>query len=433
VSNETPLLNDPQFVADLENRDLTGATISRKWGIAKSAVNKWRRRLTEPVPDPLAIARAPKVDAAALTGKVDVGPDGGEFVDVQTTEVITDWSDVFRRFNLDPDSFEVVGGTVRMSTWQQSKALEDGTRDVVNLFSYRATFRRIRQDDDEFASILDRIKSFTYVPAPVAFNPVTQVVVPCDLQVGKVDWNGNTDDTVEQALESFAKAAEFAREFRPAELCLVDAGDPIENIYNTASQLGTNDSDLPRQIEVAHNIFLTGIEMLAPLVPSLRYAAVSSNHGQQRLGPKSPAGDAHADYGLGIAKMIRRALELNPSAFRHVTVQTPDPYMESLYFRTSGSDVGVVHGHQAGQADKLGEWWKGQSHGNMPVAKARILIAGHFHSLRYYQSGDSRHVFVGPASDRGSSWFTNLRGESSQSGMLMFTTHDNTWDDLRVL
>lgn len=431
MSRSTPLLDNPEFVADLQNLRITGAAIGRKWGIAKSAVNKWRSRLDEPVPDPLAVAHAAPTES--LTGKVDVGPDGGEFIDVQTTSVITDWSDVFKRFNLDPASFEVVGNTVRMSTWQQSKALEDGSRDVVNLFSYRASFRRVRQDDAEFASILERISNFTYVPAPKSFNPEAQIVVPCDLQVGKVDWNGNTDDTVAQALESFAKAAEFAREFRPAELCIVDAGDPIENIYNTASQLGTNDSDLPRQIEVAHNIFLSGIEMLAPLVPKLRYAAVSSNHGQQRLGPKSPAGDAHADYGLGIAKMIRRGLELNPGAFRHVTVQTPDPYMESLYFWTCGSDIGVVHGHQAGQADKLGEWWKGQSHGNMPVSKARILIAGHFHSLRYYQSGDSRHVFVGPASDRGSSWFTNLKGESSESGMLMFTTRNNAWDNLRVI
>src|SRR6187431_3116833 len=106
--------------------------------------------------------------------------------------------------------------------------------------------------------------------------------MPTDLQVGKVDWSGGSEETTDQALESFARVAEFAKEFRPAEICIVDAGDPIENIYSTSSQLGTNDRDLPAQIEIAHHIFLTGVEMLAPLAPSIRYAAVSSNHGQQR-------------------------------------------------------------------------------------------------------------------------------------------------------
>lgn len=116
-----------------------------------------------------------------------------------------------------------------------------------------------------------------------------------------------------------------------------------------------------------------------------------------------------------------------------MTIQVPEPYMESLYFQTSGTDIGVVHGHQAGSPDRIGDWWKGQSHGRMPVSEARILIAGHFHSLRVQQSGDARWIMVGPASDRGSSWFTNAKGEQSESGMLSFTTANNEWNNLRVL
>ena len=40
------------------------------------------------------------------------------------------------------------------------------------------------------------------------------------------------------------------------------------------------------------HVMLTGIQMLAPLAPSPKYAWVSSNHGAHRIGPKSPAGDA---------------------------------------------------------------------------------------------------------------------------------------------
>ncbi|WP_440708814.1 hypothetical protein [Herbiconiux sp. YIM B11900] len=415
-----------EAVADLTKSE---RDIAAEFGVARSTAHDWRvGKVGKRKP-----AAAPENVSDTLTGRAEVGSDGGEFTDVQTDKPVTDWTGIFERFNLDPAVFEIIDDTVRMSTWEQSKRLENGDRDTVQLFSYRARFRRRTQDAQEFATVLDRIRTFEFKPSVKAVQAASLVVMPSDLQVGKVDWNGGTAETSVQALESFARAAEFAREFRPAEICIVDAGDPIENIYNTSSQLGTNDRDLPAQVEVAHHIFLTGLEILSPLAPKVRYAAVSSNHGAQRLGPKAPAGDAHADYGLGIAKMIRRALQLNPAAFGHVEVQTPEPFMESLYFETSGSRIGVVHGHQAGSADKLGEWWKGQSHGRMPVAEARILLAGHFHSLRYYQSGDSRHVFVGPASDRGSSWFTNLRGEQAQSGMLMFTTADNEWDDLRVV
>lgn len=43
----TPLLDDPKFVADLHDKTISGGAIGRKWGIAKSAVNKWRGRLRE--------------------------------------------------------------------------------------------------------------------------------------------------------------------------------------------------------------------------------------------------------------------------------------------------------------------------------------------------------------------------------------------------
>lgn len=292
---------------------------------------------------------------------------------------------------------------------------------------------RDNADTETTADFLDRIRSFTYKPTKHTTRDESLVIVPTDLQLGKVDWNGGTDDTLAQVLTSFHRAAEIAQDERPAEIVIVDAGDIIENIYSTSSQLATNDIDLPRQVSKAMEVMLEGIKILAPHAPTIRYAAVSSNHGAHRLGPKAPAGDVHADYGIAIARILATSLRLNEAAFGHVTVQIPDPYMESLAFETSGTSIGVVHGHQAGNADKIGDWWKGQTHGRMPTADARILIAGHFHSLRVQQSGDARWIMVGPASDRGSSWFTNLKGEQSESGMLSFLTSGNTWRELRII
>jgi hypothetical protein len=331
----------------------------------------------------------------------------------------------------DPDDFNTSHGH---SIWTQH------TKDQVTKTLYSNRFsavRKVRKDDSErlvsTEVVLEAIRSFTYIPQPVAYQDESFVLVPTDFQFGKVDWNGGSKETAAQVMESFSKAAAFVKEFRPREVAILDAGDIIENIYSTSAQLGTNDLDLPAQVVEAAYAMQRGLQMLAPLTPSIRYAAVSSNHGAHRIGPKSPAGDAHSDYGLAVAKMLGHALELNPSAFGHVTVQTPEPFMESLHFQTSGTDIGLVHSHQASGGDKIGEWWKGQSHGNMPVAQARILVCGHWHSLRVQQSGDSRWIMVGPSSDRGSSWFTNLKGEQSESGMLSFTTANNAWNNLRVL
>lgn len=312
--------------------------------------------------------------------------------------------------------------TWRFSEWEQSSKT-DGLR---TLHAFKVSGKRktktVREliDPEEFKSILD---GFVYKPQKT--DALTSLVlVATDFQLGKTDWNGGHEETIKQVLESFHKAAEFAKEKNVDEIVVVDAGDIIENIYNTSSQLATNSLSLPAQISQAFKLVLTGLKVLSE-VTRVRYVAVTSNHGAHRLGPKQMAGNVQDDWGIALADMIRDCTDIE--------VITPDPFHESLIFETSGSMIGVVHGHQAGSPEKIGEWWKGQSHGNMPTAQARILISGHWHSFRMYQSGDARWVFVGPSSDRGSSWFTNAKGEWSESGMLAFLTRDNLWADPKIL
>jgi hypothetical protein len=276
-------------------------------------------------------------------------------------------------------------------------------------------------DPEEFRSILD---TFQYVSGKEDTASGSRILVPTDLQLGKKDWNGDHKETIDQTLTSFHRAAEEADRNGNSEIVMVDAGDPIENIYNVSSQRSTNSLSLPAQVSQAFELMLTGIAILSKVAP-VRYVAVPSNHGASRVAIKSMEGDVHDDWGIALADMIRSATNID--------VIKPELYHDSLIFEASGSQIGVVHGHQAGGPDKIGDWWKGQSHGNMPTSQARILISGHWHSFRMYQSGDARWVFVGPSSDRGSSWFTNSRGEWSTSGMLTFQTRDNLWSDPKIV
>lgn len=362
------------------------------------------------------------VPAEATGYAWNVGPDEFDGSSKASYQPLT--TDDVQRFieskGLNPDEWDYQW---RFSEWEQfSKA--NGLR---TLHAFKVSGKRKPKetvysiDPEEFRRVLD---TFQYVSGSKAAESGSRILVPADLQLGKKDWNGDHKDTIDQVLTSFYRTAEEADRNGNCEIVIVDAGDPIENIYNVSSQRATNSLSLPAQISQAFELMLTGISVLSKVAP-VRYVAVPSNHGQNRVGIKSPEGDVHDDWGIALADLIRSAT--------NIEVIKPDLYHESLIFEASGSKIGVVHGHQAGGPDKIGDWWKGQSHGNMPTSQARILIAGHWHSFRMYQSGDARWVFVGPSSDRGSSWFTNLKGEWSTSGMLTFQTRDNLWSDPKIV
>lgn len=280
--------------------------------------------------------------------------------------------------------------------------------------------------------LLDSLEHYSFTPVIKVEHEETFVITPSDMQIGKTSFNGGTAETIERVRESFSKAKEFVKDFKPASILIAELGDPLENFNSTSSQRETNDLDLTGQIRVARRLLLEGIKELAPYARRVTYAAVPSNHGSVRVGFKAPAGDNHNDYGLSILDQIEDAVREN-SSLDHVEFVKPEHLYESMMIETSGTKIGMVHGHQSRSADKIGEWWKGQDHGRQPTADADILLVGHWHSFRIVQSGSGRWVMVSPASDPGSDWFTNITGEFSETGMLSFTTSNGHWDNLRIL
>lgn len=263
-------------------------------------------------------------------------------------------------------------------------------------------------------------------------KPETLVVCAADIQAGKTDFGLKSADLSKRVLASFARAAELATETRFAEIIIADLGDIVENINSTSSQRATNDLAITEQIRLARRLMLEGIKMLAPLTDSLVYAAVPSNHGSVRIGPKSPENHVLDDYGIEIAEQLRDVCN-ESDKLANVSFRIPEESLESLALTTSGTVLGMAHGHQAQGADGLSKYWAGQSHGRMPLAACDIALFGHFHSLRVQQSGDARWLMVSPASDNGSSWYTNKTGERSKAGMLSFVTSNGAWSDLRIL
>lgn len=262
---------------------------------------------------------------------------------------------------------------------------------------------------------------------------LTAVVVLSDLQVGKAhDARGGTEEMLERVEDSRLKLIKYVKKLKPAEIVLVDAGDPIENFESTAQQDRTNDLSLTEQIRVWRRVLWTWVDTIAALAPSVKVVAVGSNHGRVRRG-KNPMGPPSDDYGIEALAQVADIASANPELYRHVSFHVPPETDEALAVQLTGGKVlGVVHGHQVSNIDKISDWWRGQSHGRTPVGAADFLIHGHFHQMRVSTSGDDRWIFGAPTADAGSAWFRNLRGHESAPGVMTFCVGPDGWGGLTL-
>lgn len=340
---------------------------------------------------------------------------------------LSEWLQDLELDGFDPNDYN---HSVGHSVWGQNST-EDG---LVTLYANRftATLKPEKQRAEKALESVDWeaaskfIDGFTYIPIKREFLVDTAVLQPTDEQWGKVDFHGGTSETQERVLNSYSAFTDYVREYRPREVAFMRTGDGIENFCSANGQRDTNDLDLPHMVVQSFKMDLQGLKMVAPLVEYIKDVRVPSNHGRWRTGIKADAGNPHADFGIAVGRQIESTQQIL-DVLPNVEIVFPDALMESVTVQMSTLRLGAVHGHQVANADKLGEWWSKQDHGRMPTWDADILFVGHFHSFRVNQSGDGRWIIVGPASDNGSSWYSNLKGERATSGMLALAIEGTRW------
>lgn len=268
--------------------------------------------------------------------------------------------------------------------------------------------------------------------APIFAEPVkapaqvdgqaTLVVVMSDMQIGKTDRGGGTEETVRRARAAVAQISDYAGG-RYRRVILVDCGDSTEGFSNTVSQAQTNDLPLTYQIRTAQALLADALRSLAAAAPEVTYVAVPSNHCQVRngVGRSNRASFPGDDYGLLIADNIRQIVE-GRAGYGHIRFEVPEKRLESLTVRAAdGTVMGVTHGHAAGSKGRVADWFRGQAFGCVAgMQDARVLLHGHWHSFSVQTVGDSRQIVCAPTIDPGSSWFQNASGESSMPQLLTF-------------
>ena len=318
---------------------------------------------------------------------------------------------------LDPEGIEVIP-PIRTSRWQQR---EDGPW----LTSYRFTFRR-KSVGIDLPLLLAEAKNKIKVIPPKKVTEKCLVILWSDLQVGKVDYRGNSQTLIERVSLMQYRLMEKIKAEKPSKAIFVDTGDTVENFGNAADlqQLATNDLSIMDQVDLSITLAYQTLRQVAERVPDVTYASVGSNHCQFRIG-KQVIGKATDDWGIFIGRQLAR---ISKELSLPIKFLEPQPHDESLAIDVFGDGfhiLGIVHGHQAKRPDAMATWWRGQAFGRQPVADASVLVHGHWHHLRVTEMGStprgtSRFLVMAPTLDNGSGWWKKVTGEDSVPGLATF-------------
>jgi len=363
--------------------------------------------------------------AKPVRTKSDVRPgiefDGATGIGAATTPGYlgeqTNFDDYLREAGFNPDEIEVTSDSIRTSRWQRY----DGEW----LTSYRFYFRRktaIVNLPLLLAEAKRRVK-----PKPIVTTGNRAIVVLwSDLQVGKVDHRGGLAEFVDRVELMQSRLVALVKREKPNRIVFVDCGDTVEGFENKAStqQLVTNSLSIMEQIDLATAMAWQTIKQLVTLVPDVTYLSVGSNHCQWRVRGEQ-VGKKTDDWGIFIGRQLARLASEQELPIRFVE---PQPHDESLCLDVFGDGVhrlGVVHGHQASNANAVADWWRKQAFGRQPVADASVLVHGHFHHLRVTElgstlTGGSRFLVGAATMDNGSNWWRTSSGEDSQPGLVCF-------------
>ncbi len=384
----------------------------------------------------------------ANKAKLDLGPDGGEFTDaiLDTPVIDGDFSRVFRIFQLEPTEFEIVDDTVRMSTWQQSKATDDGSRDLVQLYSYSARFRRKpkqRLTDSEIAARRDEVRKWR-IPKKrnglASGSPVAAVINLADIQGGKSEGGGvaATQQRLLDGLENVQRWLDRMRtEYNVSEIVIANNGDPMENCAgNYAAQLFTVELNHRGQMNFVLDMWTLYVKQLFPQFDRAQFVSVLCNHGEMgRFGAGKNQTSDSDNAGAFLAESLRRVLDERPE-FNHVEWVIPHDDM-NVYPVVAGIPMAFNHGHKIPGSDANGfeKWLNGQVRGDDNAHRARIWQTAHRHHFAAWDMG-SCSVFQAPSLDGGSKWLKDMTGKYSRSGILAYLVGEHAplgWSDMAFL
>jgi hypothetical protein len=343
------------------------------------------------------------------------GTDGVATTPGYTTEP-ANFDEFLIEAGFDPETIEVIGD-LRTSRWQRY----DGEW----LTSYRFHFRR-KTAIVNLPLLLAEAKRRVKPKPVISRGNQALVVLWSDLQVGKVDHRGGLEAFCERVELMQSRLVATVKREKPDRIVFVDCGDTVEGFGNKENiQLQGNDLSIMEQVDLATTMAWQTLKQLVTFVPDVTYLSVGSNHCQWRVRGEQVGKKGVDDWGIFIGKQLARLAGEQALPIRFIKPQDHDESLCLDVFYDVYHRLGVVHGHQATNANAVADWWRKQAFGRQPVADASVLVHGHFHHLRVTElgstmNGGSRFLVGAATMDNGSNWWRTSSGEDSQPGLVCF-------------
>lgn len=366
-------------------------------------------------------------------GAAEIDPDGVTITNavIEGTGARTDFAHVLALFNLDPASFEVVDETVRCTTWQQSKRLEDGDRDTVQLYSYSFRARCITGSASTIPA--ETVNAWRKVLMRRAARPElitagdggTYVILVADPQLGKKGTTEAVENWQRGVLAHVAAARRLGSAVDAVHVAFM--GDETENVANNyGNQPHTIELNLSRQLELDFDLRVWTIDQALTLRKPLSASSVVSNHGEfTRNGSKEPVTTQNDNSSTHVARQVAKLFDaLEPHTGRQIDWTIGDSH-PGVTLNLSGVKCYFTHGHIEkgrgtstetrtrsaferqilGRTDELGD--------------VDLWFAAHYHHA-YFNEFEGRTLFGCPAleAERSSEYMLSQYGVWSPPGML---------------
>ena len=333
-------------------------------------------------------------------------------------ELIAGWQ-------LDPDVWEIVPGTLTVNRWQQHDDSD------LWLYQYKAKLivrgENPRADIDELVSAISKRKRPKKEPPSGDHGYVINLA---DFQVGKGEGGGTPAflDAITACFDALEdRLYRLRKQYAVGQVVIVGMGDLLERCQgNYPSQAFQADLNEREQARVVRRLLLDVVSRMARLAPDVVVTCVGGNHGENRLNGKAFT-DPGDNLDVSVFESVYEATQINPEAFGHVRWHIPTDKLV-IALDVAGVRCAWTHGHLASRGAnpqaKQTAWWMGQAFGDGPrrwtgLSEAQVLTTAHYHHWASVET-HGRLWLQCPSMDGGSRWFTDATGQHSARGTLTY-------------
>jgi hypothetical protein len=319
---------------------------------------------------------------------------------------------------------------LRHNTHGWTRATEGQKATTTGTWFYRFMVEPVTRtiDVDDLLKVIRKRTPAT----PVAAGAEVYNWIAGDLQLGKSDGDGSEGivaaliGSIDAAVTDFKRLGGRKR-FGIAHLAFLgDCGE------GNQSQGGRNmwrtDLTVTEQYRILRRVMLYAIDAFRQIVAAVEVDVVNGNHDEMQRFQATREDDGHATES---AIALRDALELNPDAYKHVSVFVPNRDESTITRPVGDTIMTMTHGHKW-RRGKAFDWWAGQSLNFQSPGAAAMLLHGHEHEF-HVAAKRERTVICTPSFEDESTWWRHQTGDVGKRGAVVFTSAAGEFADMQIL